>query len=214
MRWIPERSDSSISETSLPPKQTPSGASSTFELAPKQREFEAEMSAAGAPPESKEVGLSERIISGTVVSLLGKFEFLLGEFEFIAPEVPSVVFSSHGTLNIKEAWQLEIEKQLEELLSLPDNFDTEGSPHVSPDIVNLARQVIDNLYRSRGIKCTQVFPTSHGGVEIEIDERFWEAGIWIDSANKAEFIVKIGGKRRSGSAVPGDLPEKIWEALG
>jgi hypothetical protein len=152
---------------------------------------------------------NESIVAGTTIGLHG-------EFSYLAPvaSVPQIVFSATPGSGIKEGWQIELEEKIDNIGILPPDFDAEGSPSIKLENMAAAKALIALLYQAKKIKCTDVFPTSKGGIEIEIASTFWQAAIWVDSPTRVEYVVKVGKSTIDGDSDLDDVPEKIWEALG
>lgn len=202
-----DRSESSLVQSRFPSLLNPIGSSLTTDPGRDASQIDSISNAVPSIEKSDELRRNEAIFSGTGITLTG-------EYQLFQAHVPSIRFSTEPASNIKEAWQLQIENQLDQLLSLPSEGGDEGASRVAEEAVNVAKQLIDRLHRSRQIACSEVFPMSGGGVEIEISAPFWEGAIWIEGLRAARYIVKIGGKTRSGTAAPEDIPDRIWESLG
>ena len=96
---------------------------------------------------------------------------------------------------------------------LEQDYDGEGSPAIREENLDVAKQLVRRFYTDRSLRCTDVFPTSQGGVELEMESRFWEAAIWVNDPTSVEYFVKCGSKKHSGKAPPRVIPDKIWESV-
>ena len=122
----------------------------------------------------------------------------------------SVSFSLPGS----PEWLLELESEIEELGALEEDFDGEGGRRVAPSNIDVAKRIVRTLYEQREIRCIGAFPTSMGGVELEIESKFWEGSVVVEDPERVDYIVKIGKRVKSGKSHPEEIAEKISEALG
>ncbi len=125
-------------------------------------------------------------------------------------------FSINVVFSISEVvpnWLTDLEQQIEHFAWLEPDFDGDGSPAIKADNLDAAKQLARRLYSERSLRCTEAFPTSQGGVELELETRFWEASIWVNDPASVEYFVKFGNKKRSGRAPANIIPDKIWESL-
>jgi hypothetical protein len=120
-------------------------------------------------PEAAETRLSERHYSlDPVTHGLGYSETLSGEAvlpaESAAPTASRVVHlsvpsRSVGPMNTALA-------RVEQLLALPENWDTYGAVRVQPSIAELGLRIVASLIQS-GIPVPAIVPTSSGGLQLE-----------------------------------------------
>ena len=97
---------------------------------------------------------------------------------------------------------------------MEENFDGEGARRVAPNNIEIAKRIVRLLYEQREIRCIGAFPTSMGGVELEIESKFWEGSVVVEDSERVEYIVKIGKRVRSGKSHPEEVANNILEALG
>jgi len=111
-------------------------------------------------------------------------------------------------------WLTDLDQQIDHMAWLEPNFDAEGSPAIRPENREAAKQLVRRLYTERSLQCTDAFPTAQGGVELELETRFWEAAVWVNDPESVEYFVKCSSTKRSGKASLNSIPDKIWESLG
>ncbi|MCH8074883.1 MAG: hypothetical protein IIC64_03590 [SAR324 cluster bacterium] len=152
----------------------------------------------------------EEIANGTSFEVSGDYPKI--EHSPFAPV--SINFElSHNPL-AREPWLIDLCADIENLGALPDNYDGENSRKIFRENIEAAKFLVVYLYDQRGFRCSGAFPTADGGIELEIESKFWESAITIENTEKVEYLVKIGGKVKSGTALLEDIPDKIWEAIG
>jgi len=91
--------------------------------------------------------------------------------------------------------------RLGELLQLRENWDTYGSPSVSPDAANVALLVLGEILEFRRVPLPHFVPTAEGGVQME-----WHTDridLEIDVAPTLQIVV-YGCDERSGHEFAGD----------
>ena len=98
-------------------------------------------------------------------------------------------------------WLAPATVRLGELLQLPEDWDTYGSPGVSPDAANVALFVLREILEFRRVPLPQFVPTSEGGVQME-----WHADhfdLEIEVAPNLQVQI-YGCDERSGDEFSGD----------
>ena len=113
----------------------------------------------------------------------------------------------------KEEWQRDLEEEIEALCKLEDDFDGEGSLSIKAANIQAAKTFVHQMHTQHQTRCSGAYPTSGGGVEVEIETRYWEAAVTIDNPERVSYLVKRGTVKTSGTAPLIDVPAKIWEAF-
>jgi hypothetical protein len=85
-------------------------------------------------------------------------------------------------------WSNNMQKKLRVLLGLNSNWDSYGSPSVSPAAVETSLAILGNISRLN-MPEPQVFPVSGGGIQFEWENDKCELEIEIRPDKKVEFLI-------------------------
>lgn len=125
--------------------------------------------------------------SATTGSILGKI-WTREECSYASPQWSRVVLvSDYGQ------WQIRTIKRICELLSLPENWDSYGSPPPTPVAVTGAIQLIKGINLDSFLS-PRVVPVAGGGVQLEWSCREREVEIEIDDEGSVEYLKTERGR--------------------
>ncbi|SRR6266851_6812487 len=131
------------------------------------------------------------------------------------PSMLSFVYSTgFGFMNTywPPTWVSQAVGELNELLSLPQNWDTYGAPPVSYDAAELSLHVLTSVMRPQS-RLPRIEPTASGGVSLEWFRNAVEVAIDVTPSRQ---VTAFFTNRHTGENWEGELseaPARFWHEL-